>query len=161
MSNSCPTEKELELDKEIESKSKKEKEKERESESKQKKEIYIDNFDATAEFKNIPTSIKDYLGKNYLTDLSDDEFITGLTHYCFNRQADPYEINTLKKRLKTIDRELLQEAYKLASLNGANSLAYITATLNNWEKLGIENLEDWEQHEKEREDLTEDESFPF
>lgn len=128
--------------------------------SKQQEEIYIDNFDATSEIKNIPKSIEDYLGQDYITKLSDSDFITGLTKYSFNRQADPYEINTLKKRLKDIDRELLQDAYRQASLNGANSLGYITATLNNWEKEGIKNHVDWLEHETRRESREEIDS-PF
>ncbi|KAF1247415.1 phage replisome organizer N-terminal domain-containing protein [Streptococcus agalactiae] len=156
MSNSCPTEKEIEKEKE----SKKEKEKEIEIESKQKKEIYIDNFDATTDFTKI-RNIEDFLGDNYLTDLTDEDLITGFTQYYLARVPDNYELNTLKKRLKTIDRELLQQAYKQAGMNGANTLAYIVATLKNWEKLGIKDLEDWENHEKEREALTEDEMLPF
>lgn len=168
---SCKTEKELkkekerdiEKEKEKESKSKSEKEKDIKTEattSKQKKDIYIDSFDATSEIKNIPKSIEDYLGQDYITKLSDSDFITGLTKYSFNRQADPYEINTLKKRLKDVDRELLQEAYRQASLNGANSLGYITATLNNWEKEGIKNHVDWLEHETRRESREEIDS-PF
>ncbi|HEN0625911.1 TPA: DnaD domain protein [Streptococcus agalactiae] len=158
MSNSCPTEKEIE--KEKESKKEKEKEIEIEIESKQKKEIYIDNFDATTDFTKI-RNIEDFLGDNYLTDLTDEDLITGFTQYYLARVPDNYELNTLKKRLKTIDRELLQQAYKQAGMNGANTLAYIVATLKNWEKLGIKDLEDWENHEKEREALTEDEMLPF
>ena len=164
MSNSCPTEKEKEI--EIERESKKEKEIERESkkekeiESKQKKEIYIDNFDISQKLEK-PENYSDYLSDDFLINSDDETFIKGLTQYYFDRQPDPYEINTIKKRLTATDREIVHIAYQQAGSNNANNLGYIVAILNNWEKLGIENLEDWEQHEKEREDLTEDEMLPF
>ncbi|WP_457777723.1 phage replisome organizer N-terminal domain-containing protein [Streptococcus uberis] len=152
--NSCKTEieskkeTEIESKKEIEIESKKEKEKEKEIEikSNQNKDIYIDNFDRTSDFSTF-TKIEDYLGENYLTDLSDSDFIKGLTYFCFNRQADQYEINTLKKRLNTIDRKLLEEAYYLASLNEANTLGYVVAILNKWEELNIRTYAEFEEHE--------------
>lgn len=142
MSNSCPTEKEKEI------------------ESKQKKEIYIDNFDISQKLEK-PENYSDYLSDDFLINSDDETFIKGLTQYYFDRQPDPYEINTIKKRLTATDREIVHIAYQQAESNNANNLGYIVAILNNWEKLGIENLEDWEQHEKEREDLTEDEMLPF
>ena len=148
MSNSCPTEKEKEIEKEIE------------IESKQKKEIYIDNFDISQKLEK-PENYSDYLSDDFLINSDDETFIKGLTQYYFDRQPDPYEINTIKKRLTATDREIVHIAYRQAESNNANNLGYIVAILNNWEKLGIENLEDWEQHEKEREDLTEDEMLPF
>ena len=148
MSNSCPTEKEKEIEKEIE------------IESKQKKEIYIDNFDISQKLEK-PENYSDYLSDDFLINSDDETFIKGLTQYYFDRQPDPYEINTIKKRLTATDREIVHIAYQQAESNNANNLGYIVAILNNWEKLGIENLEDWEQHEKEREDLTEDEMLPF
>lgn len=164
MSNSCPTEKELEkeLDKEIESNQKKEskKEKEIEKKSNQKKEIYIDNFDISKKLEKIE-NFSDYLSDDFLFNSDDEIFIKGLTQYYFERQPDLYEINTLKKRLTTTDRELLHIAYQQAESNNANGLEYVVTILKNWEKLGIKNLEDLKNHEKEREDLTEDESFPF
>ena len=150
MSNSCPTEKEIEKEKEIEI----------EIESKQKKEIYIDNFDISQKLEK-PENYSDYLSDDFLINSDDETFIKGLTQYYFDRQPDPYEINTIKKRLTATDREIVHIAYQQAESNNANDLGYIVAILNNWEKLGIENLEDWEQHEKEREDLTEDEMLPF
>lgn len=152
MSNSCPTEKEkeIEIEKEIE----------KEIESKQKKEIYIDNFDISQKLEK-PENYSDYLSDDFLINSDDETFIKGLTQYYFDRQPDPYEINTIKKRLTATDREILHIAYRQAESNNANDLGYIVAILNNCEKLGIENLEDWEQHEKEREDLTEDEMLPF
>lgn len=131
-----------------------------ESKIKSKKDIYIYNFDPTQDFsKN--TKIEDLLGENYLTDLSDNEFITGLTYYCFNRQADQYEINTLKKRLNTIDRKLLEKAYYLAGLNGANTLAYIVTILDRWKELDINTIEELEEHEYQREHARDDADVPF
>lgn len=125
-----------------------------------KKDIYIYNFDPTQDFsKN--TKIEDLLGENYLTDLSDNEFISGLTYYCFNRQADQYEINTLKKRLNTIDRKLLEKAYYLAGLNGANTLAYIVTILDRWKELDINTIEELEEHEYQREQARDDADVPF
>lgn len=125
-----------------------------------KKDIYIYNFDPTQDFsKN--TKIEDLLGENYLTDLSDNEFITGLTYYCFNRQADQNEINTLKKRLNTIDRKLLEKAYYLAGLNGANTLAYIVTILDRWKELDINTIEELEEHEYQREQARDDADVPF
>ncbi|EFR44957.1 DnaD domain protein [Streptococcus pseudoporcinus] len=64
--------------------------------------------------------------------------------------------------MASTDRELIHIAYQQAELNNTNDLGYIVAILNNWEKLGIKKLEDWEVHEKEREDLTEDDNdLPF
>lgn len=125
-----------------------------------KKDIYIYNFDPTEDFsKN--TKIEDLLGENYLTDLSDNEFITGLTYYCFNRQADQYEINTLKKRLNTIDRKLLEKAYYLAGSNGANTLAYIVTILDRWKELDINTIEELEEHEYQREQARDDADVPI
>lgn len=131
-----------------------------ESKTTSKKDIYIYNFDPTEDFsKN--TKIEDLLGENYLTDLSDNEFITGLTYYCFNRQADQYEINTLKKRLNTIDRKLLEKAYYLAGLNGANTLAYIVTILDRWKELDINTIEELEEHEYQREQARDNADVPF
>lgn len=169
MSNSCPTEKELKkekeryIEKEKESKSKSEKEKDIKTEtttSKQKKDIYIDSFDATEDFSKI-RNIEDFLGDDYLTNLNDDELITGFTQYYLSRVPDTYELNTLKKRLKTIDREILQQAYKQASMNGADTLAYIVATLKNWEERNINTLDDWNKHELQREQEKDDDDLPF
>ena len=183
-SNLCPTEIESEIESKIESEieskieSKKEIELEAESESKSKsKKEYIFDFDeASPSFVKMALSNTGYsvdiMSDEFLTDATDEEFITGLTYYSFNREPDTYEINTIKKRLDKFGRLLVKEIYKRAGLNGADSVAYITTSLQNlekenvytiddWEKLGIENLEDWEQHEKEREDLTEDEMLPF
>lgn len=99
--------------------------------------------------------------QNHLTDLSDNEFITGLTYYCFNRQADQYEINTLKKRLNTIDRKLLEKAYYLAGLNGANTLAYIVTILDRWKELDINTIEELEKHEYQREQARDNADVPF
>ncbi|WP_236593293.1 DnaD domain protein [Streptococcus dysgalactiae] len=68
----------------------------------------------------------------------------------------------MKKRLTATDRELIHIAYQQAESNNANDLGYIVAILNSWEKLGIKKLEDWENHEKERENLTDDDNIlPF
>lgn len=131
-----------------------------ESKTTSKEEIYIDNFDATTDFSKI-RNIEDYLGDNYLTDLSDEKLITGFTQYYLARVPDNYELNTLKKRLKTIDREILQQAYKQASMNGADTLAYIVATLKNWEELNITTLDDWNKHELQRERTKQDDDLPF
>ncbi len=166
---SCKTEKELkkekerDIEKEKESKSKSEKEKDIKTEtttSKQKKDIYIDSFDATEDFSKI-RNIEDFLGDDYLTNLNDDELITGFTQYYLSRVPDTYELNTLKKRLKTIDREILQQAYKQASMNGADTLAYIVATLKNWEERNINTLDDWNKHELQREQEKDDDDLPF
>ncbi|WP_243619623.1 DnaD domain protein [Streptococcus parauberis] len=128
--------------------------------SKQKKDIYIDSFDATEDFSKI-RNIEDFLGDDYLTNLNDDELITGFTQYYLSRVPDTYELNTLKKRLKTIDREILQQAYKQASMNGADTLAYIVATLKNWEERNINTLDDWNKHELQREQEKDDDDLPF
>lgn len=151
MSNSCPTEKEKE--------SKKEKEREEEKESKQKKDLYIDIFDETTDFSKTST-IEEFLGNNYLTELSDEDLITGFTQYYLARSPDNYELNTLKKRLKTINRDILQQAYLQASMNGADTLAYIVATLKNWEECSITTLDDWKEHELQREH-TKCDDLPF
>lgn len=161
MSNRCPTEKEIEIEskkeKDIESK----KEKEIEIESKQKKEIYIDNFDISQKLEK-SENYSDYLSDDFLINSDAETFIKGLTQYYFKRQPDPYEINTIKKRLTATDRELIHIAYQQAESNNANDLGYIVAILNSWEKLGIKKLEDWENHEKERENLTDDDNIlPF
>lgn len=162
--NSCKTEKELKKETELKRELKKEKDikldEDEESKTTSKQEIYIDNFDATTDFSKI-RNIEDYLGDNYLTNRSDEELITGFTQYYLARVPDNYELNTLKKRLKTIDREILQQAYKQASMNGADTLAYIVATLKNWEKLNITSLDDWNKHELQRERTKQDDDLPF
>lgn len=164
MSNHSPTETELKKETELKRELKKEKDikldEDEESKTTSKQEIYIDNFDATTDFSKI-RNIEDYLGDNYLTNLSDEELITGFTQYYLARVPDNYELNTLKKRLKTIDREILQQAYKQASMNGADTLAYIVATLKNWEELNITTLDDWNKHEAQREQEKYDNDLPF
>lgn len=156
--NSCKTEKELkrELKKEKDIKL----DEDEESKTTSKQEIYIDNFDATTDLLKI-RNIEDYLGDNYLANLSDEELITGFTQYYLARVPDNYELNTLKKRLKNIDRELLQQAYKQAGMNGANTLAYIVATLKNWGERNITTLDDWNKHEAQREQEKYDNDLPF
>ncbi|WP_227868839.1 DnaD domain protein [Streptococcus pyogenes] len=86
--------------------------------------------------------------------------ITGFTQYYLARSPDNYELNTLKKRLKTINRDILQQAYIQASMNGADTLAYIVATLKNWEECSITTLDDWKEHELQREH-TKCDDLPF
>ncbi len=165
--SSCKTEKELkkerelkkEIEREKEKESKKEIEREKEKESKQKKDLYIDIFDETTDFSKTST-IEEFLGNNYLTELSDEDLITGFTQYYLARSPDNYELNTLKKRLKTINRDILQQAYIQASMNGADTLAYIVATLKNWEECSITTLDDWKEHELQREH-TKCDDLPF
>lgn len=154
-SNSCPTEIESEIESKIESKkeSKKEIEIELEVESKSKKEKdYIFDFDfdeASPSFVKMALSNTGYsvdvMSDEFLIDATDEEFITGLTYFSFNREPDTYEINTIKKRLNKFDRLLVKEIYKRAGLNGADSVAYITTSLQNLEKENVYTIEDWEK----------------
>ena len=134
-SNSCPTE----IESEIESKSKKEKD-------------YIFDFDfdeASPSFVKMALSNTGYsadvMSDEFLIDATDEEFIAGLTYFSFNREPDTYEINTIKKRLNKFDRLLVKEIYKRAGLNGADSVAYITTSLQNLEKENVYTIEDWEK----------------
>ena len=158
-SNSCPTEIESEIGSEIESKieskkeSKKEIEIESEIESKSKKEKdYIFDFDfdeASPSFVKMALSNTGYsvdvMSDEFLIDATDEEFIAGLTYFSFNREPDTYEINTIKKRLNKFNRLLVKEIYKRAGLNGADSVAYITTSLQNLEKENVYTIEDWEK----------------
>ena len=154
-SNSCPTEIESEIESKIESKkeSKKEIEIELEVESKSKKEKdYIFDFDfdeASPSFVKMALSNTGYsadvMSDEFLIDATDEEFIAGLTYFSFNREPDTYEINTIKKRLNKFDRLLVKEIYKRAGLNGADSVAYITTSLQNLEKENVYTIEDWEK----------------
>lgn len=154
-SNSCPTEIESEIESKIESKkeSKKEIEIELEVESKSKKEKdYIFDFDfdeASPSFVKMALSNTGYsvdvMSDEFLIDATDEEFITGLTYFSFNREPDTYEINTIKKRLNKFNRLLVKEIYKRAGLNGADSVAYITTSLQNLEKENVYTIEDWEK----------------
>ncbi|HEM3481646.1 phage replisome organizer N-terminal domain-containing protein [Streptococcus suis] len=175
-SNSCPTEIESEIESKIESKkeieieleskieSKKEIEIELEAESKSKKEKnYIFDFDeASPSFVKMALSNTGYsvdvMSDEFLIDATDEEFIAGLTYYSFNREPDTYEINTIKKRLNKFDRLLVKEIYKRAGLHGADSVAYVTTSLQNLEKENVYTIEDWEKFqnlsvEEETEDL--------
>jgi predicted phage replisome organizer len=149
-SNSCPTE----IESEIESKkeSKKEIELERESKSKSKKEYIFDFDEASPSFVKMALSNTGYsvdvMSDEFLTDATDEEFITGLTYYSFNREPDTYEINTIKKRLNKFDRLLVKEIYKRAGLNGADSVAYITTSLQNLKKENVYTIDDWEKFQK-------------
>ena len=134
-SNSCPTE----IESEIESKSKKEKD-------------YIFDFDfdeASPSFVKMALSNTGYsadvMSDEFLIDATDEEFIAGLTYFSFNREPDTYEINTIKKRLNKFNRLLVKEIYKRAGLNGADSVAYITTSLQNLEKENVYTIEDWEK----------------
>ncbi|HFI0826262.1 TPA: phage replisome organizer N-terminal domain-containing protein [Streptococcus suis] len=153
-SNSCPTEIESKIESEIESKkeSKKEIELERESKSKSKKEYIFDFDEASPSFVKMALSNTGYsvdiMSDEFLTDATDEEFITGLTYYSFNREPDTYEINTIKKRLDKFDRLLVKEIYKRAGLNGADSVAYITTSLQNLEKENVYTIDDWEKFQK-------------
>lgn len=154
-SNSCPTEIESEIESKIESKkeSKKEIEIELEVESKSKKEKdYIFDFDfdeASPSFVKMALSNTGYsvdvMSDEFLIDATDEEFIAGLTYFSFNREPDTYEINTIKKRLNKFNRLLVKEIYKRAGLNGADSVAYITTSLQNLEKENVYTIEDWEK----------------
>ena len=154
-SNSCPTEIESEIESKIESKkeSKKEIEIESEIESKSKKEKdYIFDFgfdEASPSFVKMALSNTGYsvnvMSDEFLIDATDEEFIAGLTYFSFNREPDTYEINTIKKRLNKFDRLLVKEIYKRAGLNGADSVAYITTSLQNLEKENVYTIEDWEK----------------
>ena len=90
----------------------------------------------------------DVMSDEFLTDATDEEFITGLTYYSFNREPDTYEINTIKKRLDKFDRLLVKEIYKRAGLNGADSVAYITTSLQNLKKENVYTIDDWEKFQK-------------
>ena len=160
-SNSCPTEIESEIESEIEKEidinieskkeSKKEIEIESEIESKSKKEKdYIFDFDfdeASPSFVKMALSNTGYsvdvMSDEFLIDATDEEFIAGLTYFSFNREPDTYEINTIKKRLNKFNRLLVKEIYKRAGLNGADSVAYITTSLQNLEKENVYTIEDW------------------
>ena len=156
-SNSCPTEIESEIESKIESKkeSKKESEIELEVESKsksKKEKDYIFDFDfdeASPSFVKMALSNTGYsadvMSDEFLIDATDEEFIAGLTYFSFNREPDTYEINTIKKRLNKFDRLLVKEIYKRAGLNGADSVAYITTSLQNLEKENVYTIEDWEK----------------
>ena len=156
-SNSCPTEIESEIESKIESKkeSKKESEIELEVESKsksKKEKDYIFDFDfdeASPSFVKMALSNTGYsadvMSDEFLIDATDEEFIAGLTYFSFNREPDTYEINTIKKRLNKFNRLLVKEIYKRAGLNGADSVAYITTSLQNLEKENVYTIEDWEK----------------
>ena len=162
-SNSCPTEIESEIESEIEKEidinieskkeSKKEIEIESEIESKSKKEKdYIFDFDfdeASPSFVKMALSNTGYsvdvMSDEFLIDATDEEFIAGLTYFSFDREPDTYEINTIKKRLNKFNRLLVKEIYKRAGLNGADSVAYITTSLQNLEKENVYTIEDWEK----------------
>ena len=165
-SNSCPTEIESEIESEIEKEidinieskkeSKKEIEIESEIESKSKKEKdYIFDFDfdeASPSFVKMALSNTGYsadvMSDEFLIDATDEEFIAGLTYFSFDREPDTYEINTIKKRLNKFNRLLVKEIYKRAGLNGADSVAYITTSLQNLEKENVYTIEDWEKFQK-------------
>ena len=87
----------------------------------------------------------DVMSDEFLIDATDEEFIAGLTYFSFDREPDTYEINTIKKRLNKFNRLLVKEIYKRAGLNGADSVAYITTSLQNLEKENVYTIEDWEK----------------
>ncbi|VEF94003.1 Uncharacterised protein [Streptococcus pseudoporcinus] len=61
-----------------------------------KKEIYIDNFDISQKLEK-SENYSDYLSDDFLINSDDETFIKELTQYYFERQPNPYEINTIKK----------------------------------------------------------------
>ncbi|CNF17219.1 DnaD domain protein [Streptococcus agalactiae] len=105
-------------------------------------------------------SMTNILGDNFKTNCDDETLITNFTEYYLGRVPDNYELNTLKKRLRNIDRQLFEVAYQQASINGADTLGYIVTTLDNWERLGITTYNKWSEHEGRRSEELEDE-LPF
>lgn len=105
-------------------------------------------------------SMTNILGDNFKTNCDDETLITNFTEYYLGRVPDNYELNTLKKRLRNIDRQLFEVAYQQASINGADTLGYIVTTLDNWERLGITTYDKWSEHEGRRSEELEDE-LPF
>ncbi|HGD3041589.1 TPA: DnaD domain protein [Streptococcus agalactiae] len=105
-------------------------------------------------------SMTNILGDNFKTNCDDETLITNFTEYYLGRVPDNYELNTLKKRLRNIDRQLFEVAYQQASINGADTLGYIVTTLDNWERLGITTYNKWLEHEGRRSEELEDE-LPF
>ncbi|HFH6644776.1 TPA: DnaD domain protein [Streptococcus agalactiae] len=105
-------------------------------------------------------SMTNILGDDFKTNCDDETLITNFTEYYLGRVPDNYELNTLKKRLRNIDRQLFEVAYQQASINGADTLGYIVTTLDNWERLGITTYNKWSEHEGRRSEELEDE-LPF
>lgn len=149
-SNLCPTEIESEIEIESKIESKIEKESEPESKSKKEKNFIFDFDEASPSFVKLALSNTGYsvdvMSDEFLIDATDEEFIAGLTYYSFNREPDTYEINTIKKRLGKFDRLLVKEIYKRASLHGADSVAYVTTSLQNLEKENVYTIDDWEKY---------------
>ncbi|NQI34255.1 hypothetical protein HO928_09595 [Streptococcus suis] len=92
-----------------------------------------------------------------MTDATDAEFIAGLTYYSFNREPDNYEINTMRKQLTKFDRLLVREIYRQAGLNSANSVSYVTRSLQNLAKEDIYTFEDWQKYKQTLRPLQESE----
>lgn len=119
------------------------------SDSQSQKNTYLFDFDElTSTIKIFLSNVSyfaDTTSDDFLENATDEEFIAGLTYYSFNREPDTYEVNTIKKQLSKFERLLVKEIYKQASLHEANSVAYITKSLQNLEKENIFTFEEWER----------------
>ncbi|HFI0861566.1 TPA: DNA replication protein DnaD [Streptococcus suis] len=119
------------------------------SDSQSQKNTYLFDFDElTSTIKIFLSNVgyyADITSDDFLENATDEEFIAGLTYYSFDREPDTYEINTIKKQLSKFERLLVKEIYKQANLYEADSVAYITKSLQNLEKENTFTLEEWER----------------
>lgn len=75
---------------------------------------------------------------------------TNITKYIennFNRDIVPLEIEKIKSWLSVFNETMIKKAVDIAILNNKFTFAYISGILNNWQKEGINSLEDIESKE--------------
>ena len=75
---------------------------------------------------------------------------TNITKYIednFKRDIVPLEKEKIKSWLSVFDETMIKKAVDIAVLNNKFTFAYISGILNNWEKTGINTLEDIESKE--------------
>ncbi len=88
---------------------------------------------------------------NVVNEVENDSDIFDIIEKEFGRTLSPIEYEIIKAWLENnMDKSLIKEAIKEATMNGVSNLRYIDKILYEWGKLGIKTVEDVEANRKKR-----------
>ena len=86
-----------------------------------------------------------------VSEPKEDSDIFDIIEKEFGRTLSPIEYEIIKAWLENnIDKTLIKEAIKEATMNGVSNLRYIDKILYEWGKLGLKSVEDVEKNRKKR-----------